>query len=460
VKPCAILALTLILPGVLASLPAFAFPAGAPQPDDPLVPSRGDPLAASPVDPRALSSEDPLGPFLRGLADSTDAFFGRTAVAFDTTGVDSLIEARGAEKPTKPARSGASAHFFPVLGYHRATGATLGAGARVGDDDRGWMEARGSYGFANKEGRYRTSLARVLLRRGSDDARSRLVLTGSYARETLPFAPEHAGPLGSALVALSTGRDWQSVFERRGAEAALRWEATSSLGEVGWRIARDQSMPLATRFSLWGADRDVPPVTPACGGAFREGFLEIAHARQGSTHLGAEAGYAARHRWRARVAGAHRIGFAGFVANLQAEAGLAAHRGPAQDRFEVGGPAAGHSLEQDDDAGNRLVLGKIELIHGVDLLRALRVPHPSFFVLHPGVFVHEGAAWIGEDGSWNGPPSKSRRGAAGVVLVHLPGIPNPATFVRLQMAWPLQRRSGAARFSFAVGRWHDLAPIK
>lgn len=438
-SPSVALYVAVILSGVLAGLPTVATPAGAQPPDD------------------------PLGPFLQGLADSTDAFFGRTAVAFDTTGVDSLIRARGAERPKKAARPGASApgvstHFFPVLGYHRATGATLGAGARVGADDRGWVEARAGYGFANKEGRYRASLARVLLRRGPEDARSRLVLAGSYARETLPFAPEHAGALGSALVALTTGRDWQSVFERRGAEAALRWEATSSLGEVGWRIARDQSMRLATRFSLWGADRDATPVTPARGGAFREGFLEIAHARQGSTHLGAEAGYAARHRWRARVAGAHRIGFAGFVANLQAEAGLAANGGPAQDRFEVGGPAAIHTLGQDVEAGNRLVLGKVELIHGVDLLRALRVPHPSFFVLHPGVFVHEGAAWTREDGSWNGPPSESRRGAAGVVLVHLPGIPNPATFVRLQMAWPLERRSGAARFSFALGRWHDLAP--
>jgi hypothetical protein len=439
-SPSVALCVAVILSGVLVGLPAVATSAAAQPPDD------------------------PLGPFLRGLADSTDAFFGRTAVAFDTTGVDSLIRIRATEKPKEPARPGASAHFFPALGYHRATGATLGAGARVGDDDRGWVEARGSYGFANKEGRYRASLARVLLRRGPDDARSRLVLAGSYARETLPFAPEHAGALGSALVALTTGRDWQSVFERRGAEAALRWEATSSLGEVGWRIARDQSMPLATRFSLWGADADVPPVTPARGGAhregalYREGFVQIAHTRQGSAHLGAEARYAARDLWRARVAGARRIDFAGFGANIQAEAGLAAHGGPARDRFELGGPVAVPSLHYGDEAGNRLVLGKLELLHRVDVLRALRVPHPSLLVLQPGVFVHEGAAWNGRDGTWNGPARESRRGAAGIELVHLPGIPNPATFVRLQMAWPIERHSGAPRFSFALGRWHDLAP--
>jgi hypothetical protein len=439
-SPSLALCVAVILSGVLVGLSAVALPTGAQPPDD------------------------PLGLFLRGLADSTDAFFGRTAVAFDTTGVDSLIRTRGAEKPKEPARRGASAHFFPVLGYHRATGATLGAGARVGGDDLGWADARGSYGFANQEGRYRVSLARALLGRTRGNDRGRLWLVGSYARETLPFAPEHARTLESAVVALTTGQDRQSVFERRGAEAALRWEATSSLGEVGWRIARDQSMPLATRFSLWGADRDVPPVTPARGGAhregaiYREGFVEIAHARQGSTHLDAEARYAARHRWRARLAGARRVGFAGFVANLQAEAGLAANRGPAQDRFELGGPVAVPSLRRGDEAGNRLVLGKVELLHGVDLLRALRVPHPSFLVLHPGLFVQEGAAWIDVDGSWNGPRRESQRGAAGVALVHLPGIPSPATFVRLQMAWPLERRSGTPRFSFALGRWHDLAP--
>lgn len=443
-KSRAILLLALVLPGAALSLPAFALPAGAPPPDD------------------------PLAPFLRGLADSTDAFFGRTAVAFDTTGIDSLILTRSAEKPEGPARKGVSTHFFPDFDYHRATGASTGAGARAEYADRGRIEARGAYGFGNKEGRYRTSLALALSRRedGPEGGRDRdgLWLVGTYARETLPFAPEHARTLESAVAALTTGRDRQSVFERRAAEAALRWETRSSLGEVGWRVARDHSMPLVTRFSLWGADADVPPVTPARGGAYREGalyregFVEIAHARPGSTHLGAEARYAARHRWRGRLAGARRVGFAGFEAHLQAEAGLAARGGPAQDQFELGGAVAVPSLRCGDEAGNRLVLGKIELLHGVDLLRALRVPHPSILVLHPGLFVHEGAAWTGTDGSWSGPPRGSRRGAAGIELIHLPGIPNPATFVRLQMAWPLERHSGAPRFTVALGRWHDLAP--
>lgn len=439
-----IFALHAITPPPFA-LSAVARPADAPAPDSGLPPGTPQP-------------DDPLAPFLRGLADSTDAFFGRTAVTFDTTGIDSLIRARGAERPTGPARRGTSVRFFPISGYHRATGATPGAGARVGDDDRGWVEARGSYGFADQEGRYRVSLARVLLRRGSARDRGRLLLIGSYARETLPFAPEHERPLESHVVALTTGHDRQSVFERRGAEAELRWDTATFLGKIGWRAARDQSMPVATRYTLWGSDRGVPPVTPARRGAYREGFAEIAWEQHGSAHLGAEARYARQHRWRARLAGAHRVGFAGFEAILQAEAGIAACRGPAQDRFELGGPLAVPSLPFGDVAGNRLALGKIELLHGVDLLRALRVPHPSFLVLHPGLFVQGGAAWDGEDGNWNGPPPGSRRGAAGLALVHLPGIPSPASYVRFQMAWPLERSSGVPRFSVALGRWHDLAP--
>jgi hypothetical protein len=434
VKPRAILSLTLTLLGLLVSLPAGALPAGAPPPDD------------------------PLAPFLRDLADSTDAFFGRTAVAFDTTGIDSLIRTRSTEKPKFAAPRGASVHFFPVLAYHRATGPTLGAGVQAGYADRIRAEFRGGYGFGNKEGRYGASLARALFRRKGGRDRGRLWLMGRYARETLTFAPEHARTLESTVAALTTGRNQQSVFERRAAEVGLRWEAASTLGEIGWRAARDESMPTVTLFSLWGADRGVPPVTSARSGAYREGFVEIAHAPRGSTHLGAEARYTARHRWRTRVAGARRVGFAGLEANLQAEAGFAAHRGPPQDRFELGGPVAIPSLRCGDEAGNRLVLGKIELVHGLDLLRALHVPHPSLLVLHPGLFVQEGAAWTGQDGSWNGPARESRRGAAGVELVHLPGIPNPATFIRFQIAWPLGRRSGVPRFSMALGRWHDLAP--
>jgi hypothetical protein len=434
VRPRPRVSLAVVMLSLLAGVPAVALPAGTPPPDD------------------------PFAPLLRGLADSTDAFFGRTAVAFDTTGIDSLIRARAAGRPVGPEGKRISVRFLPRLGFHRATGRVVGAGARVGDDDRGWVELRGGYEFADREGRYRASVVRALYGQGPGRDRGRLSLGGSYARETVLFASEHAETWESTFAALTTGRDRQGVFERRGAEAELRWDSATLLGTVGWRAARDQPMPLRTRFSLWGADRDVPPVTPARRGAYREGYLELAWDRHGSLHLGAEARYAQRHRWRARLAGAQRLGFAGFALNLQAEAGLAAHGGPTQDRFELGGPVAVPSLPLSAEAGNRLVLGKVELLHGLDLLRALRVPHPSFLVLHPGLFLQEGAAWDGADGSWSPPPSGSRRGAAGISLVHLPGMPSPATFVRLQVAWPVERKGGAARFSLALGRWHDLAP--
>jgi hypothetical protein len=425
---------TWMLLGALLSVPAGAFPASA------------------------QGREDPLTPFLRGMADSTDAFFGRTAVAFDTTGIDSLIRVRSAEKPTGPARVGASIRWFPNSGYHRATGSSVGAGAVLSLGDRVRVETRGSYGIADQQGRYRAALAGAVLRPQDEQDGGRLWLVGSYARETLSFAPEHAKAFESSVVALTTGRDRQSVFERHAAEVALRWEGGSTLGEAGWRTARDRSMATVTRFSWWGTDRDVAPVAPARGGAYHEGFVEVAHATPGSSHLGAEARYASRQRWRARVAGAHRLGIAGFEVNVQAEAGLAARRGPAQDRFELGGPVAIPWLRRGEETGNRLGLGKVELIRAVDLLRALRVPHPSFLVLHPALFLQGGAVWTDRDGSWDRAPRGSERGAAGFELIHLPGIPNAATFVRLQMVWPLGRHSGVPRVSMALGRWHDLAP--
>jgi hypothetical protein len=408
----------------------------------------------------AGTDDDPLAPFLRDLADSTDAYFGRSAAPFDTTGNDSLIRVFGSEPPVpgEARHRKAGIRMSPVIGFHRATGQVVGLDVATKDLELSRIDARLSCGLSNKEGRYRLDARRAIALIDSGGGRGGLRIEAAYSRETLPFAPEHASPLQSEVGAFFTGRDRQDVFERRCGSLGLSLTASDFTAGAGWRFGRDQSMPRATRFTLWGADRAVPLVTPATEGYFSEGFSEFSSDFRHLPRLGAQTTYAGRDRWRSRIAAAEDFDPFGFKLNLQMEVGAAAAKGPSQDRFELGGPYAVPSMGYGDESGNRLAFGKIELAHGLDLLKALRIPHPSMVVLHPAVFMQEGAAWTASDGRWAVPPDESWRAAAGISLLHLPGIISPSTYVRMQMAWSIRKESGVPRFTLSIGRWDDLVP--
>ena len=201
-------------------------------------------------------------------------------------------------------------------------------------------------------------------------------------------------------------------------------------------------------------------MTPADEGSYREAtaFLRL-RAQGGLLRASIDGSYGARDRWRVRAAAARKVlTRLGVDAHLETEGGLTAREGRAQQRFELGGPLAVPSLGFGDVAGDRLLLGKFEVVHGVDVLRGLHLPHPSFLVLHPSIFAQGGSVWARGEGAgeWSAPPRDSWRGAAGVSLVHLPGIPTPASYLRLQMAWPIGRESGVPRFSLSFNRWFDL----
>jgi hypothetical protein len=423
-------------------------------------------LLAAPSRPaRAQVADDPLGPFLRGLADSTDATFGRKAAEFDTTGVDSLIRAKAAGKPdsTKAAKRGVSFSASPVSDFHRASGVVMGASIPVTIGSGTTLTMEGSYGFANEEGRYRIELARELWRSSRTRAGAEpatLEIDVSYARETVRFAAEHETRFPSSVGAFFTGRDRQSVYERRGTAVALKWAGIGRFAMVGWRGMRDQSMPRATNFTVWGRDSSVPDVTPADGGSYDEGFARLATTRSGRPYMGVDGQYASRSRWRARLGAAQAVVLGPMEAHLQVEGGMAAFDSPRQNALELGGALAVPSLGFGDEAGNRLLLGKLELVHGLDLIRAMHLSSLAFMSLRPAIFAQGGSAWVARDGSWEAPPDAAWRGAAGIALIHLPGFPTSTTHVRLQMAWPVGYDSGCARFSMSIGEWFDVVPRK
>ena len=418
------------------------------------------------------TTPDSLGGFLKGLSDSTDAFFGPASVDIDTTGLDSL-----AGQPGHPLRSpfrGARGRLRPTLlaRYHRAEGPVLGAGLAVPLAGRANLGARWAYGFSNEQGRYAfegkallwsADPGRRVRRREGEDAPAALDLDLVYARETVPFAAEHAQAFTSTAGALFTWRDRQSVYERRGFTGRLTLHAGGWRVAAGYRDARERAMARATDFTLVGADESVPGVTVADPDDYHELLGGIGFARTDWEYAaGLEARRGGNAAWQARAAmgKALRVGRS-IKAYTQAEAGATEAGSPRQRRFELGGPQAVPSLGYGTGGGDHLLLGRLELVEAHDSLKALGLPHPDILVLQASIFAHAGAVWndpAGRSILFSRPPSAAWRGAAGVALDYRPGIPDPDTFWRFQYAWPLSEESGVARFSISVGRAFDLVP--
>jgi hypothetical protein len=427
---------------------------------------------APPAPAPAPAAADSFARFLEDLNDSTDAYFGASSVAFDTTGLDTLT-ANALERPPvfRPRRAATST--YPVLGYHRALGATVGAGHRQGLGAAGALELRGSYATSAKLGRYAFAWRRTLwspggplpayqaVRPGRIGERTRLDLDLRYARENLAFMPEHADPDFGATGALISGSGAQSIYEARGASGGLTlWTGDWRFG-AGLRDAREKPLPVATRFSLLGDEDAVEPNTAAQPDRFTEPWAGIGFFRRDwelGAVLDARGGGGDRWRVRAALGKAVRLG-EHLKATTQLEAGAAAARAPRQRRFELGGARAVPTLPYGRGGTDHLLLGRAELLASPDVLDELGLPHPRWLVLQPSLFVDYGNAWddpAGRDVLLSSPPGAGWRGAAGGGFAWKLGVPEPDVTMRLWMAWPIGPRSGVPSFNMSVGRAFDL----
>jgi hypothetical protein len=423
-------------------------------------------------DAPAPAPTDSLALFLKALGDSTDATYGQTSVAFDTTGLDSLAEGALAHPPNIR-RRGHSGALSPVVRFHRAEGQVAGLATRVGAPRTGWLGLAGAYAFGNHEGRYAFDYRRTLFasrptplgERGRPGVLgtgvTRLDFTARYERTTTPFMPEHSAMGLSSIDALWTGDSRQSVFERRGVTAGLTlWTGDFRL-DAGVRDAVDEPMPLATRWSVFG-DRDGVPVNAlAAHDRFTEPWGSVAFARadwQLTGALDAEGGGADRWRLHGALGKGLRLGRS-VKAALQVEAGAAASLAPPQRRFELGGGLALPSLPRGTSDTDHLLVGKLELVGSQDVLRGVGIHPPDWLVLQPLVFAQAGAAWDDVDARdvvFARPPRTAWKGSAGAGLAYRIGIPDPGTFAKLFVAWPVGRDAGVARLNLAVGTTFDL----
>ncbi len=417
---------------------------------------------------------DSLAEFFKGLADSTDASFGATSVAFDTTGLDSLIAHHGrGPGVTGRTRGDLRTSWFPVLGFHRASGPVLGAGMVVSSAPFGVLTMRGSYGFDNKAGRYEFGYRRNLWHPGQRITRyenlsggrigegTRLDVDLRYARETVAFMPEHADPDNGAVGSFMNGRVAQSVYEMRGFTGRLLFWTGDWAFHAGYRNAKDRMMPLVTRWSLFGAEDQVPINTLATDESYSEPLGGIAFRRidwELGARLDARGGGSDRWRIRGVLGKAFRLGQS-LKTHIQIEGGAAAANAPRQRRFEIGGAKLIPSLPYGVGGTDHLLGAKVEFTHAANVLQSIGLRKPDWLVLQPLFFAQAAAAWDDPGGRnvvFSKPPGEFWRGTAGFGMISRFGIPDPDVWWRIELGWPVGTQSGDLTLNFSLGRRFDL----
>lgn len=421
------------------------------------------PVQAAPAAPPPAESAPPdtgLGGFLRGLADSTDVYFGPSATPVDTVGLDSTLAFRLANPdPMGDMRKGPRPSWAPWFSFNRADGPLYGGVLTLGRAERrGAISGRAGYVVGPNEwlggGSYRKRWitnreGRGVVHRRRRRGESAWTLEATAGRFTTVIDPDGSMSWQRVLRALANGSDRHHYYRRDG--YLLRLERESSRWRFGMQF-RDQlesALVTTTTWNLLSNEPEIPFNLPAAEGRVRETAFD-ATVRIPGTGWQAEA--------RVRLAGAalasdfeyQRYTFVtggdigiGHIATVVPQIGYGRLQGDAipQAAFYFGGPHSLRSLPTNSMAGTREAFGKIDLIFTPDLGRALHLPIPSLVVLQGGLFAGCGTVWGANP--YGGPPvtgdefpeREAWLSEVGVSLMYRPGLPEPRGFLRVDYAY-------------------------
>ncbi len=415
-------------------------------------------LAAAAARAQSAAPDTGLGGFLRGLADSTDIYFGPSSAPLDTVGLDSTLAFRLANPELMSDVRRARPSVAPWFSFNRADGALYGGAVTIGHAERrGSISGRLGYAagpnvwlgggayrkrwVTSEEGR----AAEMRRRRRSETA---WTLEVSGGRFTNILDLEHAVSWQRVLRALVNGSDRHHYLRRDGYQLRLERESARSRLALGFRDQLES--PLVTT-DTWNLLHSVPKVAfnlPATFGRAREaelqgtvriprtGWQAEADLRYSGPALASDFDYR-----RYSVSTGGDVGL-GRIATLVPQLQYGRLEGDVipQAAFYLGGTHSLRSLETNALASSRKAFGRLDLIFTPDLAQLSHVPHPAALVLQGALFAGSGAAW-GQD-PFGGP---SRGGDAlpdasawlsevGVSLFYRPGLPEPRAFVRLDYA--------------------------
>ncbi len=238
--------------------------------------------------------------------------------------------------------------------------------------------------------------------------------------------------------------------------AGVRDEVESPIAtSASWNLARKPLKNFANLPALYGRAREVElgagfdvPRAPI--------RLEVMHTTSGAA-IGSDFEYR-----RTLLTGSSTVGL-GRAATLvtQMAYGHVSGEFVPQAAFYLGG-ASLRSLSDDTYGGTGIAAGRIEVIGSHDVLAELHVPYPHFLPLQLGLFAGTGAVW-GKD-PFGGPTQpgvdwprdRVWLSETGASLIYQPGVPDPTSTLRLNVAWPLGHRSQSARISVEASHVVDF----
>jgi hypothetical protein len=425
-------------------------------------------LAAALAAPGAARAQgaDPdsaLGDFLGGLADSTDAYFGLSALPVDTTGLDSALAAGAASAPR---RRRLAAALAPAFRFNRVDGAVWGAAAGLGNPG-GSGRLGGSLRWAAGPNQWLGdgdfTIARPF---AGQPVRLRL----GAGRTTDAMDRDAVERRLTTLRALVFGSDRKRYLRRDGFEAGLDRESEAWRVGFGYRDRLERPLAVTTGWNLMRDPLEVPDNLPAVRGRAREfrwsgGFhlpftpfdLEVSHLTS-SRSFGSDFEY---RRTRATLGADLGLGrwFSGVP---QLVYGRLSGEATPQQAFYLGGTGSLRGLPGASRGGAGIALARFDLVCVADVLALARVPHPAAFPVMLGGFAAAGAVWgrdpylgVSRPGvDW--PHAADWVPEAGLSVLYQPGLPDPSDFVRIDVAWPLGPGGLEPRLSVSYTRAVDL----
>ncbi len=407
-----------------------------------------------------------LDAYVRGLSDSTEAWFGITAAPVDTAGLDSALAVGLSTLPGARRAGGGDARglrfgWSPAPGFNRADGAQLGVGLSLRSPLPGRLTGRAQYTTGSKDALGEAAWSeswRV------HSLRSRLALRMAAGRWTETADRDHFDPVFASISAVLWGGDRHQYLRRDGVRASLRLGDDRTAATIGWRDQLESSLPYTTRWTAFGGPPELERNDVVLEGRVRElaliADLPVPGTRFGlqaahwtsDTRLGSDRQY---RRTRLLVAGDVSLGrrFA-----LVPQAGYGRLRGEIlpQQAFYFGGSPDIRTLERNEWSGAGRTFARADLVLVDDLRMLLRLPLPAWLPLQASVFAATGASWgrdpvtgVAQPTSRDWPHRSEWLSEAGGGLSWRPGIPDPLSALRFEYAVPLGADGRDAAFTIA-----------
>ncbi len=409
----------------------------------------------------ADSADSTFDAYMRGLSDSTDAWFGATATPVDTAGLDSALAVGLALPPGKHSRGlgqrGFPIEFAPAPGYNRADAFQLGASASMGRWIPGAIDGRAQYttgtedviGDFGWEGGFRTT------------RRSRSIFNAHVGRWTEVADRDSYDPVVTTMASLIFGGDRHQYLRRDGWRASARWVHDRVWAGLAWRDQLESSVAMTTDWALIGS-QELDTNFTAAYGRVRElgltGELPVPGTRFrvqfGHWTSAPEIGSTFDYR-RSLIATGGDIAVGRHLAIVpQASYGRLHGEVLPQNPFFFGGAPNVRTLERNEWSGAGRVFGRLDFMLVDELGQLLHVPLPAWMPLQFSTFLASGAVW-GRDPVTNQaqltkrdwPNSSEWMSETGLTLGWRVGIPDPTSSMRFEYTFPIGPDGREARYS-------------